>query len=159
MQTVKIKPFSIIGISIRTSNQNGRATKEIAELWQQFIAEKILSKIPNKVDDIIYALYTDYDGDHTQPYTALLGCKVTSLNLIPEGMVGKSFMGGNYVKTTAKGNLMSGLIVDHWSTIFKMELDRTYLADFETFGEKAQNPADAEIDFYVGVNNELNGEI
>jgi hypothetical protein len=32
-----------------------------------------------------------------------------------------------------------------------MDLSRTYIADFEVFGEKAQNPSDAEIDFYVGV--------
>ena len=32
-----------------------------------------------------------------------------------------------------------------------MELDRTYDADFEIFGEKAQNPADAEVEFYVGI--------
>lgn len=32
-----------------------------------------------------------------------------------------------------------------------MELDRIFTADFEAFGEKAPNPADAEVDFYVAV--------
>ena len=27
----------------------------------------------------------------------------------------------------------------------------TYDADFEIFGEKAQNPTDAEVEFYVGI--------
>lgn len=155
MQSVKIEPFSIIGISIRTINQDGRGSKEITELWQHFLAENILSKIPNKVDDIIYSLYTDYDGDHTQPYTAILGCPVSSLNEVPEGMVGKSFNGGTYLKIIAKGDLMKGLIVDQWSKIFDLNIERNYIADFEVFGEKAQNPNNAEVEFYIGLKTEL----
>lgn len=136
MQTVKIEPFNIIGISIRTTNENGQASKEIAELWGKFMSESILEKIPNKVDNEIYSLYTDYESDHTKPYTAILGCKVENLDNIPSGMIGKSFSGGTYTKTTAKGDLMQGLVVNQWSKIFEMELDRTYDADFETFGKK-----------------------
>jgi predicted transcriptional regulator YdeE len=157
MQKVKIEPFNIIGISIRTTNENGQASKEIAELWSRFMSENIQEKIPNKVDNEIYSLYTDYESDHTKPYTAILGCKVKNLDNIPNGMVGKSFDGGNHVKTTTKGDLMQGLIVNHWSKIFDMDLDRTYDTDFEIFGEKAQNPSDAEVHFYVGVKNESNG--
>lgn len=157
MQTVEIEPFNIIGISIRTTNENGQASKEIAELWGKFMSENILTKIPNKVDTEIYSLYTDYESDHTKPYTAILGCKVENLDNIPNGMVGKSFSGGTYIKTTTKGDLMQGLVVNQWSKIFEMELDRTYDADFEIFGEKAQNPSDAEVDFYVGVKNQSNG--
>lgn len=154
MQTVKIEPFNIIGISIRTTNENGQASKDIAELWQKFLSENILTKIPNKVNNEIYSLYTDYESDHTKPYTTILGCKVESLDNIPNGMLGQSFEGGNYVKTTTRGDLMQGLIVNHWAKIFEMDLDRTFIVDFEVFGEKAQNPSDAEVDFYVGVKNE-----
>lgn len=157
MQTVKIEPFNIIGISIRTTNENGQASKEIAELWGKLMSENVLTKIPNKVDNEIYSLYTDYESDHTKPYTAILGCKVENLDNIPSGMVGKSFSGGTYTKTSAKGDLMQGLVVNQWSKIFEMELDRTYDADFEIFGEKAQNPSDAEVDFYVGIKQETNG--
>lgn len=151
MQKVKIEPFKLIGISVRTTNENDQAAKEIAELWGRFLSDNIGAKIPKKVGDEIYSLYTDYEGDHTRPYTAILGCKVENLNTIPNGMVGKSFKGGNYSKTTAKGDLMKGLVVDHWSKIFDMDLDRTYIADFERYGENAQNPLDAEVDFYIGV--------
>ena len=151
MQTVKIKPFNIIGISIRTTNENGQASQEIAELWQKFMSETIVSKIPNKMGNDVYSLYTEYESDHTKPYTTILGCKVGNLDNIPDGMVGSSFKGGNYIKTSAKGDLMQGLIVNHWSKIFEMGLDRIYSADFEVFGEKAQNPSDAEVDFYVSI--------
>ena len=151
MQTVKIEPFKIIGISIRTTNENGQASQEIAKLWQRFMSENVISKIPNKIDNAVYSLYTEYESDHTKPYTTILGCKVENLDNVPNGMVGKSFDGGTYYKTTAKGDLMQGLVVNQWSKIFEMELDRTYDADFEIFGEKAQNPADAEVEFYVGI--------
>ncbi len=153
METVKIKTFKIIGISIRTTNVNGQATKEIAELWQRFTSENIMAKIPNKVENTVYSLYTNYEGDYTMPYTAILGCKVEKLDAIPNGMVGKSFDGGNYVKTTAKGDLKQNLIVNHWAKIFEMKLNRAYVVDIEAFGEKAQNLLDAEVDFYVSVNN------
>ncbi len=151
MQTVKIDPFSIVGIAVRTTNENGQATKDIAQLWQQFLSDNILDKIPHKVNNEIYSVYTDYEGDHTKPYTTIIGCKVENLTDTPKGMIGKSFDGGEYIKTSAKGDLMQGLIVDHWSTIFKMELNRNYVADFEIFGEKAQDPSNAEVDFYVGI--------
>ena len=151
MQTVKIEPFKIIGISIRTTNENGQASQEIAELWQRFMSENVISKIPNKIDNTVYSLYTEYESDHTKPYTTILGCKVENLDNLPNGMVGKSFDGGTYSKSTAKGDLMQGLVVHQWSKIFEMELDRTYDADFEIFGEKAQNPTDAEVEFYVGI--------
>ncbi|EZH73785.1 transcriptional regulator [Aquimarina atlantica] len=151
MQTIKIEPFKLIGIEIRTTNENQQASKDIADLWQHFLGDHILEKIPNKEDNTIYSLYTEYESDHTKPYTTILGCKVTSLEKIPEGMVGKSFDGGTYIKSSAKGDLMKGLIVNHWSKIWEMDLDRVYTADFEVFGEKAQNSSDAEIDFYVAI--------
>ena len=157
MQTVRIEPFKVIGISIRTTNENGQASKEIAELWNRFISENILTKIPNKVNNEIYSLYTNYESDHTKPYTAILGCRVENLDNIPNGMVGNSFDGGRYFKTTTKGDLMQGLIISQWEKIFGMELDRTYYADFEIFGEKAQNPSKAEVDFYVGINKPSEG--
>lgn len=151
MQKVKIEPFKLIGIGVRTTNEGQKADKEIAELWKRFMGENLLEKIPNKVDYTIYSLYTEYEDDHTKPYIAILGCKVNNLDEIPEGMVGKSFKGGTYIKTSAKGDLMKGLIVNHWVKIWEMDLDRAYTADFEAFGEKAQNPSDAEVDFYVAI--------
>ncbi len=151
MDKVKIEPFKVIGISVRTTNENGQAAKEIAGLWGRFMNEKILEAIPNRIDNTVFSLYTDYESDHTKPYTAILGCRVENLNDIPDGMIGKSFDGGNYVRLSAKGDLMKGLIVNKWAEIWKMDLERVFTTDFEVFGENAQNPADAEIDFLIAV--------
>ena len=39
-----------------------------------------------------------------------------------------------------------------WVKIWEMNLARKYTVDFEVYGEKARNPQDAEIDFYIAVN-------
>ncbi len=151
MQKVHIEPFKFIGNGLRTTNEHNQATKEIAELWQRFIENNTLEKIPNKVDATIYSMYTEYEVDHTKPYTAIIGCRVKDLNQIPEGMIGISIAGGTYIKTSAKGDLMKGLIVEHWAKIWEMNLNRAYTADFEAYGEKAQNPTNAEVDFYIAI--------
>lgn len=151
MEKVKIEHFKIIGISVRTTNENNQAAKDIAALWGKFVGENVLEAIPNKIDTTVYSIYTDYESNHTKPYTTVLGCKVDNLNFIPDGMVGKSFDDGNYVKLSAKGDLMKGLIINKWLEIWAMDLNRAFTADFEVFGEKAQNPADAEIDFLIAV--------
>ncbi len=152
MNKVKIEPFMIIGISVRTTNENNQAAKEIGDLWGKFMSENILEAIPNKIDNTIYSIYTEYESDHTKPYTTILGCKVSNLHSIPDGMIGKSIDGGNYVKFSAKGDLMKELIINKWTEIWGMDLDRAFTADFEVFGEKAQNPNDAEIDFLIATN-------
>lgn len=151
MNRVNIEPFKIIGISVRTTNQNNQAAKDIAGLWSKFMNDKILEAIPNKIDNTVYSIYTDYQSDHTEPYTTILGCKVENLNTIPDGMTGKSFDGGNYIKLSAKGDLMKDLIINKWLEIWKMDIDRAFTADFEVFGRKAQNPRDAEIDFLIAL--------
>ena len=151
MERIDIEPFKVIGISVRTTNENEQAAKEIADLWGRFINEKVLETIPNKIDNTIYSIYTDYESDHTKPYTTILGCRVDNLNDIPNEMIGKAFDGGNYVKLSAKGDLIKGLIINKWIEIWKMNINRAFTADFEVFGEKAQNPSDAEIDFLIAV--------
>ncbi len=153
MEKVTVEPFYIIGLSVKTTNAEGKGAQDIASLWQKFMYENILEKIPNKVDPTIYSIYTDYEGDYTQPYLTLLGCKVKSLDEVPEGLTAKSFDGGSYIKMTAKGDLSKGLVINQWTKIWNTDLDRAYTADFEVFGQKAQNPADAEIDFFIAVNS------
>jgi len=151
MNNVKVAPFKVIGISVRTTNENGQAGKDIPLLWEKMISGNIVNSIPNKIDNSIYSIYTDYEKDHTKPYTTVLGCKVENLNYIPEGMAGYSFDGGDYLKFTTKGDLSKDLVINEWMKIWNMDLDRIFTADFEVYGEKAQNPSDAEVDIFIAV--------
>ena len=107
----KINSFAIIGIAVKTSNQNGQSGIDIPALWHKFMAEAMLEKIPHKIDNTLYCMYTDYEKDHTQPYTTILGCQVKNLDSIPDGMTGKLVKNGNYIKRTAKGNLLQGIVL------------------------------------------------
>ena len=152
MQTVKIAPFKLIGLSVRTTNVAGQSAQDISALWGKFMSENISAKIPNKINDSILSLYTNYEGDHTMPYDAMLGCRVDSLDEIPEGMVGQSFEGGEYSKFVAKGDLNQGVVYGAWERIWGTNLNRKFTSDFEVYDEKAQNPTDAEVDIFVAVN-------
>ncbi len=151
MGNIKIESFKVIGIKVRTSNLNGEAARDIGALWNKFMNDDILNSIPNKLTNDIYAVYTAYEGDHLKPYTALLGCKVKDLKDVPEGMVGMSFNEGVYKKFIAKGDLTKNAVYDVWTSIWKQNLNRSYKADFEVYGEKAINPTNGEASIYVGI--------
>ena len=151
MDTQKIKSFNVIGIAVRTTNENSQAAKDIPALWNKFMSENMLQQIPNKVDNTIYCMYTEYEKDHTKPYTTLLGCKVENLENIPTGMIGKTVEDGIYIKQTVKGNLMHGVIANAWIKIWNANFSRLYIADFEVYGEKAQNSENAEVDIFIAV--------
>jgi predicted transcriptional regulator YdeE len=151
MDTQKIDGFSIIGIAVRTTNENNQSGKDIPALWDKFMAEGIIEKIPNKINSTLYCIYTDYESDYTKPYTTILGCKVANADNILEGMVDKTFDGGSYTKYSVKGNLMQGIVFNEWTKIWNSNIERAYTADFEVYGEKAQNPADAEVDIFIAI--------
>ncbi|MES2726072.1 MAG: effector binding domain-containing protein [Bacteroidota bacterium] len=143
--------FNIIGIAVRTTNENGQSSKDIPALWNTFMAEGILAKIPNRISDDIYCMYTEYEKDHTKPYTTIIGCKVADLTNVPTGMVGKTIETAQYAVHTVQGNIMEGIVYNEWLKIWDADLPRTFIADFEIYGEKAQDPANATIDIFVGI--------
>ncbi|QCX01493.1 AraC family transcriptional regulator [Aggregatimonas sangjinii] len=151
MQTTEIKPFHVIGISVRTTNENGQAASDIGSLWERFMTEGILQKIPHRINDDILSIYTNYESDHTRPYDTILGCKVSSLDRIPDGMVGQTFVGGTFAKFNAKGNVTEGAVYRTWVNIWNTNLNRLYTADFEVYGKKASNRSNAEVTIYVAV--------
>lgn len=144
-------PFFVVGVSVRTSNQPGKAAIDIPELWARFSTENIAAKLPNKLGDEVYSVYTDYEGDYTKPYTAIIGYVVENLEQIPEGMQGLAIMGGPYERHILKGNMNEGLVFNAWLEIWKSGVSRAYTADFEVYGKKAQNPEAAEVDIYIAL--------
>src|SRR5215470_11206737 len=75
----------IIGIALRTSNAEAMAT--IAAHWGRFMQEGIAARLPQKPDDAaVYAVYCDYEADHTRAYTLVLGVAVDARAEVPAGM-------------------------------------------------------------------------
>jgi len=115
------------------------------------MSSQAADQIPGKIDDTLYCVYTDYEKDHTAPYTVILGCRVHSRDQLPEGMTSVSIKAGNYVEFTAKGNIMEGIVYHTWLDIWASGLDRAYETDFEVYGPKAQDPGNAEVPVFIGV--------
>lgn len=143
--------MNIVGISVRTTNENQQAIKDIPVLWQRFMGEGLMQKVENRLDDTIYCLYTDYESDHTAPYTTILGVQVPNLDVVPEGMVGKAIPAAKYQRFEAKGDLTKNAVSDAWYKIWEEDLDRTYTTDMEVYGEKASNPKDALVDIFIAI--------
>jgi predicted transcriptional regulator YdeE len=151
MELITIEEFYIIGLSVRTTNENGQSLADIPALWNTFMTENTIESIPNKIDNSIYCMYTEYEKDYTKPYTTILGCKVSGLDNIPQGMIGKTIAKETYKQFTAKGNLSEGAVYQKWIAIWNSDLNRKYTADFEIYAEKASNPENAEVPIFIAI--------
>ncbi len=147
-----MKALKIIGIATQTSNNDGQAIEDLGKLWAQFFGDNIIVKIPNAISSNIYSVYTDYESDFRGKYTTIIGLEVSTLDEIPEGMIGREFQPQIFKKYIAKGELHEA-VGKTWAEIWNDDeiLNRTYIYDYELYTEKAQNPADAEIEIYIGV--------
>ena len=145
--------FKIIGISIRTTNENNKSQEDLTKLWGQFYAENILEKVPNKISNEVFSIYTDYKSDFTEDYLTIIGVPVSSLEEIPNGLIGREFQSDNFQKFTAKGE-MPNAVVNTWINIWNRdkELNRKYSYDFEVYGENSQKGENSEVDIYIATN-------
>ena len=65
--------MKVIGISVRTTNENWQSAQDIGALWEQFYTENIFDKIPYKISNDILAIYTDYKSNYQEEYTTIIG--------------------------------------------------------------------------------------
>ncbi|MGY4384849.1 putative transcriptional regulator YdeE [Pedobacter sp. UYP24] len=151
MKTIKMETRYIIGISVRTTNENGQSATDIPELWNTFMTNNTIAQIPNKIADELYCIYTDYESDFTKPYTTILGCQVSDLTNVPEGFTGISIMADTYTPFLATGKMSDNMVFKQWQKIWETDIPRSYHSDFEVYGAKAQNPENAEVEIFISV--------
>lgn len=152
MEKETIEGFTIVGLAVKTTNENGQAAQDIPALWNKFMAENIFAQIPDKTDQQIYCMYTDYEDDFRKPYTTILGCKVAKGTItIPKGLASKFIPTAQYTKIVATGNLQEGAVYKAWTNIWESDLNRAYLADFEVYGLAAQDPNNASVDIFISI--------
>lgn len=144
--------FKIIGISTRTTNKGNQSAQDLGRLWEQFYADHIFEKIPNKVSTDILSIYTDYKSDYTDEYTTIIGIPVSTLEEIPRGLIGRVFEADHFRKFVAKGEIPNA-VVSTWLDIWKRdkELNRKYSYDFEVYGPKSQNGKNSEVEIYIAI--------
>lgn len=137
--------FFVAGIAVRTTNQDGRARKDIGDLWATFMSENIQSAIPAKYSDDVYCVYTDYETDHTGWYTAVLGSRVTEAG--HNGMFVALVPSGNYRQYSPEGELPDS-VGETWMQIWDDSEGRSYVADYDVYGPEGK------VEIYVGMNQD-----
>ena len=95
--------LKVIGILMKTTNSEEQCVIDIPRFWEKFHKENVLDRIPNKKSKQILALYTDYEGDYTQPYNYMICCEVTSLDDVPPDMTAKIIPPADYTILKAQG--------------------------------------------------------
>lgn len=153
MKNQTIQKFYVIGISTRTTNENGQSAKDIEALWVKFWSKEIQKQIPNKINDDIYAVYTDYQSDFNGPYTTIIGLAVNSLKNIPQGFTGLTIETTAYQKFVSKGK-MPQAVFNTWLQIWQnadLNKKRAYKADFTVHSRKYYDGENAEVETFISV--------
>lgn len=146
--TEKVDQKMMIGIELRTSNQDSRSMKEIPEHWQKFLTEGIASKIPHKTSGEILAFYTDYEGDASKPYSLIIGCAVSKIDEIPAGMVAKTIPKAKYAVVKAPG---PHSVLDAWKKVWTSTLKRAYTGDLEVYPAHFHPEKNPEVKLYISL--------
>lgn len=155
----KIPAFTVIGISRRTSNADGRSMKDIPATWTDFLQRNAGAKIKNRfLPPAMFAVYSDYESDWRGEYSYLIGCGVTRAPVVPEGMEVRRIPAQSYAVFTAKGR-MPDEVLAIWSMIWLSGLPRTYTFDFEVYDQRFTNPKQKEVDVCVAIDPEKIGEM
>lgn len=116
-------------VGIETSASNDRADL-IGAHWQRFHAEGIPGRVLGREGRAVVAVYSEYEGDHTQPYTFFLGCPVGAGAATPEGLARRELPAGPYARFDAVGE-QPGALVQTWMGIWSSGFERSFVADYE----------------------------
>lgn len=141
-----------IGLALRTNNEE--CSLAMPAHKDRFFKDNIPSKIPNKINGDIIALYTDYEGDYTKPYSWILGCEVSNLEQVPAGLVGKVIPESKYAVYTTQGEFPQGLIAA-WQEIWKSNLPRSYTSDFEVYRSDFDPQHNPKVKVYIAIEDAL----
>jgi len=154
---VNLDAFEVMGIEARTNNAAEAGPNGlIPKLWQRVTQPHALDGIPDRLDQNIYAVYTDYASDANGDYTLVLGAKVRSGTKTPAGIAVKSVPSGRYAVFTSDVGPVTTVVVETWKQIWSyyqspVNGQRGYRVDFEVYDQRAADPKHAQVDIYIGV--------
>lgn len=148
-EIVNLKEKILVGLSATTSNTSEDMGQVIGGLWENFYKNGINEKLKNRVNDFSIGLYSDYVGEN---YSVTVGNEVSYVEdqeLIKNyNLTKKIIPAGKYAKFSIRGNMVTA-VAEAWQQIWEMNLDRSFVADFEEY--KNAEVDDAEIDIYVAL--------
>lgn len=149
--------IKLVGLKVRTNNlgEMNPLTMKIGPTVMRYFGEQWGDKIPHRKNPgTTLCSYSEYESDHTGDYSYLIGEEVTSFDNIPEGLSKFTIPAQNYAKFTTNPGIMPLVCIDAWQKIWAMsesELARAYLADFELYDKRAENPQNTVLDICIGL--------
>ena len=150
MDKTKKPEFKLIGLKLdkKTTNEGGQSSIDCGNLWQKFETQNFEGRILDKLSNEIYAVYFDYEGDYTKPFSYFIGCKVKIDSDAPQGMDNLIIPAGSFTKVIAKGK-MPDCVANSWKDIWSSKTDRAYKYDFEIYDERSKDWSNAEVEIFV----------
>ncbi|MBS4066709.1 MAG: effector binding domain-containing protein [Chitinophagaceae bacterium] len=151
---MEIEKIELIGLVLpaKTTNENGQSGIDCGNLWQKFENERYLEKVSDRLSDEIFAVYYNYEGNQTKPFSYFIGCKVKPGTKVPDGMDSFVIQNGKYQKKTAKGEIPH-CITEAWTGIWNSDIKRAYKIDFEVYDARSKDWSNGEVDIFVSVLN------
>lgn len=130
--------LTIVGLSIRTNN--AKAFNDIPPVWGAFFEQAVLSQIPNRLSDELYAVYTDFDRIPERPedvytlgYSFVLGCAVSEASSVPAGLANTQIPVANRAVFNVEP-ARPDQVGPAWQQIWQMhDLPRQFLPDYEHY--------------------------
>ncbi len=147
-EVVYLTEKKLVGLNIRTNNNDPNMGNEIGELWKQFFEQGVFAAIKNKVNERSIGLYSNYESDFTGDYDMTVACEVSDNKEIPNGTVVKTIPTGKYAKFIVRGDMQKA-VYEFWQKLWNMDLERSYTCDFEEYVNA--DAANAEIHIYIAL--------
>jgi predicted transcriptional regulator YdeE len=153
MEKTRKDGFKLIGLKLnkKTTNDGGQSSIDCGNLWQKIERENFVGRIPNKLSKDVYAVYFEYEGDHTKPFSYFIGCSVNADTDVPKDMDSLFIPEQNYFKVVARG-IMPDCIAKSWKDIWNSKIERAYHYDFEVYDERSKDWSNAEVEIFVSSN-------
>ena len=147
-EIVNLEAKTVVGVAARTNNNAPDMGKIIGSLWTQFYQNGIYAAIQNKKNEKSLGIYTEYAGREMDDYTVEVACEVTEEKDIPEGTRTLEIPAGKYAKFVVHGNMMQA-VADFWGELWKLDLNRSFICDFEEYQDCEEE--NATIHIYIGL--------
>lgn len=152
MDKIDLEEITLIGLALKTktTNANGQSNIDCGNLWQEFEKENYAGRIPGKLSNDILAVYHQYEGDYTKPFSYFIGCKVNPGTPAPQGMSSMTIPKRSFQKIIATGK-MPDCVVNTWKEIWSSGIPRAYVVDFELYDERSRDWNNAVVEIFLSV--------
>jgi predicted transcriptional regulator YdeE len=151
--------MTIVGLKTRTSNvaEFDPKTARIGPILGEYFQENFPEKIENRKNPgVTLSIFTQYESDHQGEYMYYLGEEVSAAENLSSSLETMTIPAQKYVKFTTNSGAMPDIEISAWRKIWEMSSSdfdgqRSYIADFTVYDQRAQDLSNAVVDIYIGI--------